>query len=144
MSFDFDALCDLGLVDLEVDIHCVTKWSKLGMRWTGVQLGSVLRTVGVQPEAACVLQHAESGYSANVPLEVASAPDSLLAIAYDGTPLLPEHGFPVRTLLPRRYFWKSVKWVVELEVLSHDSPGFWERLGYHNDGDPWLEQRAAE
>jgi DMSO/TMAO reductase YedYZ molybdopterin-dependent catalytic subunit len=128
-------------VDVVVDIHCVTKWSKFDMRWTGVRVRDVLESCGVSPNATHVLQHAEYSYTTNTPLAEVLADDVLIAWAVDGEPLAPEHGGPVRLVLPRLYFWKSAKWLLGLELLDHDQPGFWERNGYHNLGDPWLEQR---
>lgn len=126
------------------DIHCVTRWSKLGTRWEGVPFGAIAELAGVRPEASHVVAHAEQGYTTNLPLSVLMDDDVLLADTYEGAPLEPEHGFPVRLLVPKRYFWKSAKWLRGLEFLDHDEPGFWERYGYHNDADPWLEQRFSE
>jgi DMSO/TMAO reductase YedYZ molybdopterin-dependent catalytic subunit len=130
--------------EVETDIHCVTRWSKLGTRWEGVPFRAIAELAGVRPEATHVVAHAEQGYTTNLPLAVLMDDDVLLADTYDGAPLEPEHGFPVRLLVPKRYFWKSAKWLRGLEFLDHDEPGFWERYGYHNDADPWLEQRFSE
>jgi DMSO/TMAO reductase YedYZ molybdopterin-dependent catalytic subunit len=127
-----------------VDIHCVTRWSKLDTTWEGVPIQEVLRLAQLRPEATHVLAHAEQGYTANLPLEVLDDDDVLLADTYDGRPLDPEHGYPLRLLVPKRYFWKSAKWVRGLEFLTRDEPGFWERYGYHNDADPWTEERFSE
>lgn len=123
------------------DIHCVTTWSKLGTVWEGVPLPHVLQIVGPLPDATHVVAHAEEGYTANLPLERLRADDALLAYAYDGRDLAPEHGGPLRLLVPSLYFWKSAKWLRGLEILDHDEPGFWERLGYSNGADPWKEER---
>jgi DMSO/TMAO reductase YedYZ molybdopterin-dependent catalytic subunit len=131
----------LPAVDLTTDIHCVTKWSKFDTVWTGVRLRDLLDLAGVLGSATHVLQHAEYGYTANLPLAAVLDDRALLTYAFDGEPLAPEHGYPARTLVPQVYLWKSVKWVRGLELLDHDVPGFWERNGYHNDGDPFLEQR---
>jgi len=123
------------------DIHCVTTWSKLGTVWEGVPLAHVLDVVRPLPDATHVVAHAEEGYTANVPLERLRADDVLLAFAYGGRELEPEHGGPLRLLVPSLYFWKSAKWLRGLEFLDHDEPGFWERLGYSNSADPWKEER---
>lgn len=123
------------------DIHCVTTWSKLGTVWEGVPLSHVLDVVRPLPDATHVVAHAEEGYTANVPLERLRADDVLLAYAYGGRDLEPEHGGPLRLLVPSLYFWKSAKWLRGLEFLDHDEPGFWERLGYSNSADPWEEER---
>jgi DMSO/TMAO reductase YedYZ molybdopterin-dependent catalytic subunit len=125
------------------DIHCVTSWTKLDTRWEGVAVAPLLRELGLHPSATHVVAHAEQGYTANMPLELLMADDVLLAYRYDGAELAPEHGGPLRLLLPSRYFWKSAKWLRGLEILDHDRPGFWERLGYNNDADPWKEERYA-
>lgn len=123
------------------DIHCVTHWSKLDTRWRGVPPRVLLERAGVKPEARFVLVHADPDYTTNLPLDDLLAGDVLLAYAYDGRPLEPEHGYPLRLLVPRRYFWKSAKWVRGLELLAEDRPGYWELRGYHNEADPWTEQR---
>jgi DMSO/TMAO reductase YedYZ molybdopterin-dependent catalytic subunit len=126
-----------------VDIHCVTRWSKLDTTWEGVPIGALLDLAGVRPEATHAVVHAEQGYTTNMPLDVLIDDDVLLADTYDGRPLDPEHGFPLRLLVPKRYFWKSAKWVRGIELLDHDVRGFWERYGYHNDADPWQEERFS-
>lgn len=126
------------------DIHCVTRWSKLGTTWEGVPFRTIVELAEVRPEASHVVAHAEGGYTTNLPLAVLLDDDVLLADTYEGAPLEPEHGFPVRLLVPKRYFWKSAKWLRGLEFLDHDEPGFWERYGYHNDADPWREERFSE
>ncbi|HXG40832.1 MAG TPA: sulfite oxidase-like oxidoreductase [Candidatus Limnocylindrales bacterium] len=130
--------------EVRCDVHCVTRWSKLDTVWEGVPIQAIFELAGLRPTASHVLAHAEQGYTANLPLAVLDDADVLLADTYDGRPLDPEHGYPVRLLVPKRYFWKSAKWLRGLEFLDHDVPGFWERYGYHNDADPWREQRYAE
>jgi len=125
------------------DIHCVTRWSKFDTVWEGVPFKSLVDMVGVKPEARYVIAHCEAGYTTNLPLDVMLADDVMLAYKYDGKYLDPDHGFPVRTLVPSRYFWKSAKWVRGIEFAAEDRPGFWEKAGYHNDGDPWKEERHA-
>ena len=133
--------------DVVVDIHCVTKWSKFDTLWRGVAFEDVLKLVDVQPEATHLMCHSEYGFTANIPLEdcmgtdAKGQPRALLAYEYDGKPLEPEHGYPLRFFLPRLYFWKSAKWLRGLEFMEGDRPGFWERNGYHMYGDPFREQR---
>ena len=143
LSLGFDELCAMTAVTMTADIHCVTKWSKFDTTWTGVRLSDLLDLAGVRPDATHVIQHAEYGYSTNLALEQVRQPDVLVAYAYEGQPLDPEHGAPVRTVVPHRYFWKSAKWLRALEVTDEDHPGFWEENGYHNDGDPFGEQRHS-
>ena len=122
-----------------VDIHCVTKWSKLDTAWKGVSLDTLLD--GVHTEGTYVSARCDGGYTTNLPLEDVTGGKAWIAYEYDGEPLAPEHGGPARLLVPHLYFWKSAKWVRGLEILDHDEPGFWEVYGYHNYGDPWKEQR---
>ena len=131
----------LPTVEVIVDIHCVTKWSKFDTVWTGVRYRDLLALAGVLPEATHVQQHAEFGYASNVPLVDVQGDDALIAYRFNGEPLEGDHGFPVRTFVPHLYFWKSVKWVREIELLAADEAGFWERNGYHMYGDPFREQR---
>jgi DMSO/TMAO reductase YedYZ molybdopterin-dependent catalytic subunit len=129
---------------ITTDIHCVTRWSKLDTGWEGVAVQTVLEMVGVRPEVTHVVAHSEQGYTTNMPLTVLDDEDVLLADTFDGKPLDPEHGYPLRLLVPKRYFWKSAKWLRGLEFLDHDILGFWERYGYNNDADPWKEERFSE
>jgi DMSO/TMAO reductase YedYZ molybdopterin-dependent catalytic subunit len=121
----------------------VTRWSKFDTVWEGVLVRDFLRYVEVKPEAEFVVAHCDFGYTTNLPLEVLLDEDVLLAYHYDGNPLEPEHGYPLRTLVPKKYFWKSAKWLRGLEFTADDKPGFWEKAGYHNEADPWEEQRFA-
>ncbi len=123
------------------DIHCVTTWSMLDTHWEGVAIQEVMQHVRLQPAARYVLVHAENGWTTNMALDVLLAPDNLLAWSYEGRELTPEHGWPLRLVVPSRYFWKSAKWVRAFEFLDHDVPGFWEEAGYHMNGDPWREER---
>ncbi len=123
------------------DIHCVTTWSKLGTSFTGVGLDVLLEGVGVEPAATHVVAWSHSGYTTNLPLADVTGGRAWLVWGHEGKPLTTEHGGPVRMLVPHLYFWKSAKWVAGLRLLDHDEPGFWERNGYHERGDPWLEQR---
>ncbi|HRJ42051.1 MAG: sulfite oxidase-like oxidoreductase [Caldilineaceae bacterium] len=124
-----------------VDIHCVTRWSKLDTAWTGVAWRDFAKLIDVDPTATHVMAHCELGYTTNIGLDVLDDDDTMLAYSYDGKPLDPEHGYPMRLLVPKKYLWKSAKWLRGLEFMSGDRPGFWERAGYHMQGDPWLEER---
>ena len=131
----------LPAVDITVDIHCVTKWTKFDMAWRGVRVRDLFERAGLKPNAAHVMGHAEFGYTANLPLPDAIHADCLVAYGYDGHDIEPIHGGPVRLVVPHLYFWKSPKWLRGLEVRITDERGFWERNGYHNYGDPFREQR---
>lgn len=123
------------------DIHCVTAWSRFDNRWAGVSAQHLLALAQPLPAARHVVLHATDGYTTNLRIEHFAAPDVVLAHSWDGRPLTPEHGGPVRLVVPRFYFWKSAKWLERIEFLIDDAPGFWEVRGYHNEGDPWREQR---
>jgi DMSO/TMAO reductase YedYZ molybdopterin-dependent catalytic subunit len=122
-----------------VDIHCVTKWSKLDTEWEGISLDLLLD--GVADQADYLIAHCDGGYTTNLPIEDVTGGKAWIAVGYDGEALEPEHGGPARLLVPHLYFWKSAKWVRRLELIAEDRPGFWESLGYHMYGDPWQEQR---
>jgi DMSO/TMAO reductase YedYZ molybdopterin-dependent catalytic subunit len=123
------------------DFHCVTRWSRFDNAWEGVAFREVLKLVQLDPQAKYVLVHAEQGFTANVPLADLDRDDVLLATHHDGQPLTPDHGYPLRLIVPHLYAWKSVKWVRGLELLERDVPGFWEQNGYHMYADPFKEQR---
>jgi DMSO/TMAO reductase YedYZ molybdopterin-dependent catalytic subunit len=130
---------------VRVDIHCVTKWSKLDTIWEGVSVDALLAEAvarGVK-SAPYVLAVSDGGYTTNLPLADLTGGKAWIAVRYDGAPLAPEHGGPARLLVPHLYFWKSAKWVPELRFIERDKAGFWESYGYHNYGDPWREQRYA-
>ena len=133
----------LPATQVTLDIHCVTRWSKLDTTWEGVPFRHIIGVAQPTSDAKVVLFHAEGGYTTNVPLEVADDPQCLLAWNYAGQPLEPEHGYPLRGIVPGRYFWKSAKWLRGIEFLSEDQPGFWEQNGYHNNADPWREERHS-
>ena len=137
----WDELRALPETGVECDIHCVTKWTKLDTHWTGVRFRDVMALVDVDSAADTVIAHAEGDYTANVPLAVLLDDDVLLAWGYDDADLGADHGGPLRLLVPKRYFWKSAKWLRGLEWRIGDEPGFWERNGYHNEAEPFLEQR---
>jgi DMSO/TMAO reductase YedYZ molybdopterin-dependent catalytic subunit len=124
---------------ITVDIHCVTKWSKLDTTWTGVSVDTLLE--GIDTEAAYVTAWCDGGYTTNLPLDDVTGGRAWVAYRFGGDPLDPEHGGPARLLVPRLYLWKSAKWVRGLTLTLEDRPGFWEAAGYHNRGDPWAEQR---
>ena len=146
-TLSWEDVLALPSAEVVVDIHCVTKWSKFDTPWRGVPFDAVLDLVSVDPSATHVMWHAEYGFTANVPLEDVSGLDSrgqpkcLLAYEFDGKPLEPDHGYPLRSFVPRLYFWKSAKWLRGVEFMAGDRAGFWERNGYHMYGDPFREQR---
>jgi DMSO/TMAO reductase YedYZ molybdopterin-dependent catalytic subunit len=129
----------LGPEPISTDIHCVTSWSKFGTSWRGVSVDKVLDAVGA--DAPYVMAGCYGGYTTNLPMEDVRGGKAWIAFEYDGEPLRPEHGGPARLLVPHLYFWKSAKWVNSLTLMDHDRAGFWEGLGYHMHGDPWLEER---
>lgn len=148
---EFNALPKTRLL---MDIHCVTRWSKFDTTWEGVALRTLVDTglLKLKPSARYVVQHAEFGFTANLPLEVVLAENFLLATHYEGQPITPDHGAPLRGVvgalvdqkdLSTPYFWKGAKWLRGLDFLEQDSPGFWEQAGYHNRGDVWLEERLG-
>jgi DMSO/TMAO reductase YedYZ molybdopterin-dependent catalytic subunit len=141
MRWSWEEFLALPTVTLTCDIHCVTRWSKFDTTWEGVRFNEFVKLFGVKPTAKFVIAHCDHGYTTNLPIEAMMEDDVLLAYKYDGKPLEPDHGFPVRTLVPKRYFWKSAKFLRGLEFSPVDKPGFWEQAGYHNDGDPWTEER---
>ncbi len=123
------------------DIHCVTRWSRFDTRFRGVTWAELAKRARPKPSARFVVAHAEQGYTANVPIEALEDERALIAYEADGEPLEPEHGWPLRLVIPSRYFWKSAKWLRGIELLDQDKPGFWERYGYHNEADYWKEER---
>ena len=139
VSWPWEEFVALPRETVTVDIHCVTKWSKLGTTWTGVAVDTLLDAVAT--EADYVTAHSDGDYTTNLPLEDLTGGKAWVAYDYDGEPLEPEHGGPARLLVPHLYFWKSAKWVRGLSLTFDDQPGFWEEAGYHNHGDPWREQR---
>jgi DMSO/TMAO reductase YedYZ molybdopterin-dependent catalytic subunit len=138
-SWSWRELLALPSETVTVDIHCVTKWSKFGTDWQGVSIDTLLSDV--ETTADYVMAHSYGGYTTNLPLQDLMDGQAWIAYRYDGEDLAPEHGGPARLLVPHLYFWKSAKWVNGLEMMTEDSPGFWESAGYHNYGDPWREQR---
>ena len=141
MRWTWDEFLKLPTKTLTCDIHCVTRWSKFDTVWEGVPFLDLVEMIGVKPSAKYVIAHCDYGYTTNLPIEAMMDDDVLLTYKYDGKFLEPDHGFPVRTLVPKRYFWKSAKFLRALEFSPVDKPGFWEVNGYHNNGDPWTEER---
>ncbi len=141
VSLSFAEILDLPSTRVTADIHCVTKWSKFDTEWDGVAVTEVLSLIEVPAAATHVLVNAEHGFTANLPIEDFSREGNLFAYNYGGEPLEPDHGWPLRLVVPHLYFWKSVKWTRGFTFLDQDEPGFWERNGYHMYGDPFQEQR---
>ena len=141
LRLTWDELIALPSTEITVDIHCVTRWSRFDVTFRGVHWRTLAERVGPRASARFVVARAEQGFTANLPLEAVEAEDALIAYEADGAPLTPEHGWPLRLVVPTRYFWKSAKWLRGLELTADDRPGFWERYGYHNDADPWKEER---
>ena len=141
LTLSWDEFAALPTREITTDIHCVTRWSRFDTSFKGVHWSELAKVVQPKPSARYVVAHAEQDFTANVPLAALENEEALLAYEADGEPLTPEHGWPLRLVIPMRYFWKSAKWLRGLELLSADQPGFWERYGYHNDADYWQEQR---
>ncbi len=141
ITMTFDELCDLPNEEMKADVHCVTAWSLLGAEWTGVQLKRLAKLVGVKDSARHVIFEGAHGYTSNIPIDEALAPNVLIAHRINGKPLARKHGAPVRALVPDLYFWKSAKWLTGIRFVKRDEPGYWETRGYHNHADPWLEER---
>jgi len=137
--WSWDDLMALPVEDIATDIHCVTRWSKLGTSWRGVSLDTLF--ADVDTSSGYTMAHSYGGYTTNVPLEDLLDGKAWIAFEFDGEPLAPEHGGPARLLVPHLYFWKSAKWIRGLVMHDSDDPGFWEQNGYHLYGDPWREQR---
>ena len=133
----------LPITRVTPDIHCVTKWSKFDTNWEGVSIDDLLADAGVEAPTGFTLAHSYDDYSTNVPTADLIGGKGMIAIAYDGKPIEPEHGGPARLLVPHLYFWKSAKWVKALQFTERDEAGFWELRGYHMYGDPWQEQRYS-
>jgi len=140
-SFSLKEFLDFSQTEVEAEFHCVTQWSRLHNTWEGVSFSVIADRVSVLEEAKFVIIHCYGGYSTNLPLEVLLDDDVIFATKHDGIVLSLEHGGPVRLVVPKRYGWKSAKWVEGVEFTSSNRPGFWEQRGYHMDGDPWKEER---
>lgn len=153
-AWTWDAFMALPRTQVTMDIHCVTRWSKFDTVWEGVSLKTLIDEgiIRPQPEANYVIQHCDVNYTTNLPLDAMLQDNVLLATHFDGRPLTPDHGYPLRVVVgsfadrsedQSAYFWKGGKWLRALEFQAHDRPGFWEQAGYHNEGDPWKEQRFS-
>ena len=141
VELDWDQFTGLAELKVEAPFHCVTQWSRLENTWEGVAFNEVMKLVSPKPEATHVMVHCFGGYTTNLPLDVVTDDDVLFAYRHDGGPLPPAHGGPLRLVVPKRYGWKSAKWVSGVELMDKDAPGFWEVRGYHMRGDPWNEER---
>jgi DMSO/TMAO reductase YedYZ molybdopterin-dependent catalytic subunit len=141
LTLTWDEFAALPATEITIDIHCVTRWSRFDTSFRGVHWRELAKLVRPKPSARFVVAHAEQGFTSNVPLSFLTDDEALLAYEADGEPLTPEHGWPLRLVVPRKYFWKSAKWLRGLELVDRDRPGFWERYGYHNDADYSKEQR---
>jgi DMSO/TMAO reductase YedYZ molybdopterin-dependent catalytic subunit len=143
LELTWDQLNELPRSDNTQDIHCVTRWSHFDMHFEGVHWRELAKLAQPNPTARFAIAHAEAGFTSNVPLSFLENDNALLATHGDGEPLTPDHGYPLRLMIPGKYFWKSAKWLRGIELSSIDKPGFWERYGYNNDADPWQEERYA-
>jgi DMSO/TMAO reductase YedYZ molybdopterin-dependent catalytic subunit len=140
--WDWKSFRDLTTENITVNLHCVTRWSKLDTSWEGVALDTLL--ADTKTDAGYVLARSYGGYTANLPLKDLLNKQAWIAFRFDGKDLEPEHGGPARLLVPHLYLWKSAKWVRGITLMHQDKPGFWEGFGYHNYGDPWREQRYSD
>jgi len=143
VSWSWEEFKALPSREYVADISCVTKWTKLDTRWQGVSVDTLLEHVDLDRRAAFVIAYCDGGYTTNLPIADVVNDQAFVAYDYDGAPLAPEHGGPARLVVPHLYFWKSAKWIRGLRLQERDQPGFWESFGYHNRGDPWLEERYS-
>jgi len=144
VSFTWEEFLALPRVTITSDVHCVTRWSKLDNEWEGVHVREIMKRVTPLPEARYVMQHADPDYTTNIALPDLLDDDVLLALKHNGRDLPPDHGGPVRLVVPKLYFWKSAKWLRAFEFLDVNAPGFWELNGYHMHADPWKEERYSD
>ncbi len=140
-TFTWSDFMALPQQEFTADFHCVTRWSKLDVKWTGIKVTDFMQLIEVEPQAAYVMEHCYGGYTTNIPLEDFVREENFFAFKLFGEPLPEKHGGPMRLVVPHLYAWKSAKWINGLEFLEKDEPGFWERNGYHNRGEPWAEER---
>lgn len=140
---DFAGLEAIGSIEKALDVHCVTGWSRLGAKFRGVPLLAIAKRAGVDSSARHVIFESAHGYTANIPLKEALHPEVMLAYELEGAPFRRRHGAPVRAIVPDLYFWKSAKWITGVRFVKRDQPGYWERRGYNNHGDPWREERYS-
>ena len=141
LALSFEELQQLPPTEVTTDIHCVTRWSRFDAHFKGVHWRELAKLCGPKPTANFVIAHAEAGFTSNVPISALEDEHALVVYEADGAPLTADHGWPVRLAIPTKYFWKSAKWLREIELSSIDKPGFWERYGYNNDADFWKEER---
>lgn len=143
ITLTWDEFRALPETTITTDIHCVTRWSKLDTTWTGVRWRDFIEAVGVKfsLDASHLMAHCENNFTTNLPLDILDDEETMFAWEYEGEPLAVEHGWPLRLLVPKRYFWKSAKWIRGIEFMAGDRPGFWERNGYHMNGEYWREER---
>ena len=139
----YSELKAMGAQRVQADMHCVTGWSTLDNQWEGVPFRTLAERAGPKPEAAWVVTHCDYGYTSNLSLRAMMDEDVLVAWGHGGDPLAPEHGYPLRLVVPKRYAWKSAKWLRGLEFVARNEPGFWEVRGYHTHADPWREERYS-
>lgn len=143
VEFAWSELMAMQAATYTVDIHCVTRWSKLDTTWKGIPWRTFMRHIAPGPDATHVMAHCVGGYTTNIDLDILDDDDTMLAYEYEGQPIEPAHGYPLRLLVPKYYFWKSAKWLNGLEFMTEDRPGFWEQHGYHMRGEPWTEERFS-
>lgn len=143
-TYTWDDLMSLPISEFHLDFHCVTRWSRLDMDWTGIKVTDFLKTIELDPKATHVMQHSYGGYTTNLTLDEFARDDNFFGFKVSDEPLTADHGGPMRIVVPHLYAWKSAKWINGLEFLDHEELGFWERNGYHRRGDPWLEERYSD
>jgi DMSO/TMAO reductase YedYZ molybdopterin-dependent catalytic subunit len=143
IALSWDEFAALPTIELTQDIHCVTRWSRFDTTFRGVSWSTIKELAMPRPGASYAIAHAEQGFTSNVPARFLDLDGAMLATHADGEPLTKEHGWPLRLIVPGKYFWKSAKWLRAIELSATDKPGFWERYGYHNDADPFKEERYA-
>jgi DMSO/TMAO reductase YedYZ molybdopterin-dependent catalytic subunit len=143
VTFTWEEFMALPKTSITSDIHCVTAWSKLDNAWEGVAFREVMKHVRLKPDASHAMVHSFGGYTTNLPLADLDDDDVLFAYGHNGEDLTPDHGWPLRLVVPKLYFWKSAKWVRGLRFMTDDRPGFWEMYGYHMRGDPWKQERYS-
>jgi DMSO/TMAO reductase YedYZ molybdopterin-dependent catalytic subunit len=141
IKLNWEEFQKLAQTAVQADMHCVTTWSRLDQKWEGIPFSKIVELAKPKPDTKFVIAHSEYGFTANTPLEYCLRDDCLIALRANGAPLAAEHGSPARLVVPPLYAWKSAKWLRGIEFSDVDKPGFWERNGYHNTGDPWKEQR---
>ena len=142
-EIDWNSLIKIESTELTKDIHCVTRWTKFDMNWKGVSVQNIIKSLDLEVPSDWVMIGSSTGYTTNLPTEDLLRELTLIAYEYEKKPITPEHGGPIRLLVPHLYFWKSAKWVSSINFIDEDKPGFWENYGYHMYGDPWKEQRYS-